>query len=92
MAKPTDRVPNTSEWTREFDSRGAAEAVQAILTGEGVDSHLEVIGAWLGVPSRFRLRVDASMAHRARWVLESSDVTERELAYLATGELDTEDD
>jgi len=33
------------------------------------------------------------MAHRARWVLsEYGDISERELTFLATGELDPEDE
>jgi hypothetical protein len=31
------------------------------------------------------------MAHRARWILAEPEITERELTYLATGELDPED-
>jgi hypothetical protein len=30
----------------------------------------------------------AGAAHRARWILRDSDLTERELCYLATGEFD----
>jgi hypothetical protein len=58
----------------------------------GVESWLEVVAVSAGIPSRFRLRVDSEMAYRARWVLEESDVTERELTYLATGELEPDDD
>jgi hypothetical protein len=80
-----------SEFVREFESLGGAQVVKSLLDAEGIESWLEVISISGGVPSRFRLRVDASMAHRARWILAEPEITERELTYLATGELDPED-
>ena len=91
----TDTKRSTSDDTgfvREFDSQAAADLAKAMLDAAGVGSWLEVISLSAGVPSRFRLRVDSTMAHRASWVLEESDVTERELTYLATGELAPEDE
>ena len=85
-------TPDVSEFVREFDSLGAAEVVKALLEAQGVPSRLEAfsVGA---IPSRVRLYVDSSMAHRARWILsKSADVSERELIYLATGELDPGDE
>jgi hypothetical protein len=32
------------------------------------------------------------LAHRARWLLSDAGVTDRELDYLATGELDPQDE
>ena len=74
----------------EFDSRGAADAVKALLKSEGVGSIIDPIAPLCGLHSKFRIIVGESMAHRARRVL-SSDFTDEELAYLATGELGPED-
>jgi len=85
-------APDVSEFVREFDSLGAAEVVKALLEAHGVPIRLEVFSVG-GIPSRVRLHVESSMAHRARWVLsEYGDISERELTFLATGELDPEDE
>jgi hypothetical protein len=89
---PKRSAPDESGFVREFDSLGAAEMVKALLAARGVESALEIFTV-AGVPSRVRLYVSPLMVHRARWILtESDDVSERELAYLATGELDPEDE
>jgi hypothetical protein len=91
MNDPKRTSSEPSEFVREFESLGGAQVVKSLLDAEGIESWLEVISISGGVPSRFRLRVDSSMAHRARWILAESEITERELTYLATGELDPED-
>ena len=86
-----ERGPDPDELIAEFESSGAAAVAQALLSSADVHSWLETVELTAGVPSRFRLLVRSSSAHRARWVLSESDITDRELAYLATGELDTDD-
>jgi hypothetical protein len=92
MDDPKSTLPETGEFVREFDSLGAAQLAKAMLDAEGVESWLEVISISAAVPSCYRLRVGATAAHRARWILADPDVTDRELTYLATGELDPEDE
>jgi hypothetical protein len=78
-------------FVQEFDSLGGAEVVKALLESHGVPGRLEVFTV-AGIPARVRLHVDPPMAHRARWILSEHEVSEGELAYLATGELDPEAD
>lgn len=85
----TDRTPY--EFIAEFQSSAAAGVAQALLSSADVHSWLEVVELTVGVPSRFRLLVRSSLAHRARWILSESDITDRELTYLATGELDSDE-
>lgn len=71
----------------EFGSRGSAEAVAAVLQAEQIPTHVASGRLVAGIEAQFVLSVPQSLAHRARWLLEQSDFTEDELAFLATGEL-----
>jgi len=62
-----------------------------VLDSEGVPARVESSNLVAGIESRYRVLVPASLAHRAKWVLADSDLTDSELDYLATGKLsDTE--
>jgi hypothetical protein len=45
-----------------------------------------------GIPSEYLVLVAPSKLHRARFILSETDLTERELAYLATGNLEIDAD
>jgi hypothetical protein len=86
------RPANLGTFLVVFDSLGAAQVAQGILESAGVESHLQVVELSLGLPSRVELTVGPDLAHRARWLLSDAGVTDRELDYLATGELDPHDE
>jgi hypothetical protein len=81
-------VPNDA-WSTvvTYPDRLSAEAVLGLLTGGGVacqiisDEHLP------GLASFFSIIVPTELLHRARWLLQDSQVSESELTYLATREL-----
>ncbi len=52
-----------------------------------VDAGVEVISDFPGQVRGAQLLVDAALAHRARWLLKLSTVSDAELEYLATGKL-----
>ena len=76
------------EWQpfQSFSDRGSAEALAAVLDSEGVPTRIRSSGLVAGIETRYRVLVPSSLAHRAKWVLADSDLTESELDYLATGE------
>ncbi len=84
-----DPVPD-GEFVLEFDSMGTAEVVQGMLQSGGVFSSVYVIQSVAAVPTKVLLSVGAESAHRARWLLQESEFSDRELTFLATGEFDPE--
>jgi hypothetical protein len=81
------------EWQpfQTFSGRGSAEALAVVLESEGVPTRIESTKLVAGIETRHCLLVPASLAHRARWVLADTELSDSELDYLATGELsDTE--
>jgi hypothetical protein len=66
----------------------AAEADAGYLRSEGVAARVDVIRDIPGQDHGARLMVDASLAHRARWLLQLGAPSEAELEYLATGRLE----
>jgi len=83
-------APHCSELVGEFADRGSADAIAGILEGENVHTKVEPYGSAAGIPFRWRVLVDPREVHRARWILQESDLTDRELSYLATGQFDEE--
>ena len=75
----------------EFDSRLAAEVIRSLLEAEGVDCGIDSAQLELGIPAKFVLSVPRSKLHRARWIVEQSALTDRELEFLATGTWTNED-
>jgi len=77
------------EWQpfQTFSDRGSAEAMAVVLDCEGVPTRIESSKLVAGVEARHCVLVPASLAHRAKWVLADTDVTDSELEYLATGKL-----
>jgi len=85
MMEPTE----PDEWglLDTYPARIAAEIDAGLLRSEGVAAKVEAISDFPGQESGARLWVDAALAHRARWLLKMSTVSEAELEYLATGKL-----
>ena len=50
-------------------------------------ARVETVGLVAGFPRVYRVLVDRRQEHRARWVLQPSEITEGELEFLATGKL-----
>lgn len=69
----------------EFDCQATAEVIRSLLEAEWVDCAIDSARLELGIPTKFRLSVPRSKLHRARWIIEQSDLSERELEFLATG-------
>ena len=69
----------------EFDSQVTAEVIRSLLEAESVDCAIVSARLELGIPAKFVLSVPRSKLHRARWIVEQSDLTDRELEFLATG-------
>jgi hypothetical protein len=69
----------------EFDSRATAEVIRGLLEAESVDCAIDPARLELGIPAKFRLSVPRSKLHRARWIIGQSDLSERELEFVATG-------
>jgi hypothetical protein len=70
-----------------YADRFAAEADAGYLRSEQVAAKVEVMSDFPGQYGGAQLWVDATLAHRARWLLKLGTVSEAELEYLATGKL-----
>ncbi len=76
---------------RSFSDPASAEAARALLREEGIPAHLgpqdPISGPIASAQRGVRLFVPTPDADRARHVLADTDLTDRELGYLATGRL-----
>ncbi len=73
-----------------FDDEASAELLAGMLRGEGVPVEVWPISPLPGIIDEVQVHVPASLAHRARWFINSSKVTDAELHFAATGELEQE--
>ncbi len=73
------------------DEEASAEALAGMLRAEGVPAVIYVISPVPGLIKEVQLHVPASLAHRARWFINTSKVTDAELRFAATGELGQEE-
>ena len=71
----------------EFPNYAGAEIMKSLLETEGVPTKITPSDKITALYTGVRVLVKASLAHRARWVLNNADFSEAELVYLATGEL-----
>jgi len=71
----------------KFSDRASAELIATFLESEGVTTAIDCGSLLSGVQADFHLFVQASLAHRARWILAQSEFTDSELNFLSTGEL-----
>ena len=76
-------------WTAvtAYPDRASAEALLGLLDANAVPGYIASNEHVPGLGSHFAVLVPARLLHRAQWVIEQCRVTERELIYLATGEL-----
>ena len=74
------------------DEEASAEALAGMLRTEGVPAVVHVISPVPGVIEQVQVHVPASLAHRARWLINTSQVSDAELRFAATGELGQEEE
>ena len=79
----------TDAWEQieSFNDELSAEVLAGELRGEGVPAEVVNQTHLPGPDNSVVVRVPASLAHRARWVMKSLKPTSAELVYAATGEL-----
>ena len=80
-------MPEEWEVLLTFEDEGSAQALAELLVKEGVPASVEVQAPIPGLVENVRLVVRSDMAHRARWILNSSKLTDEELDFAATGQL-----
>ncbi len=85
-------IPDFSEVVAEFEDLTSADVAVALLENENVRAMVGPFRSISGALAAFQVLVDSRQLHRARWVLQESDLTDAELTYLATGELGRESD
>ena len=71
-----------------YADRISAEAVLGLIGGGQLPCYIASNEHVPGLGFAFSVMVPAPLARQAEWLLEQSRVSERELTYLATGELD----
>jgi hypothetical protein len=70
-----------------FEDEASAEILAGMLRIEGVPTEVRPISPLPGIVDEVQVYVPTSLAHRARWFMNSSKVTDEELRFAATGEL-----
>jgi hypothetical protein len=65
----------------------SAQVLAERLNAEGVPTRVQMDSELLGVARRCEILVPAELIHRARSLLASSQFSDAELSYLATGQL-----
>jgi hypothetical protein len=71
-----------------FSDAVSAHVIIALLETEGVPTQLIVGNPLLGPAQTCEIRVPPGLLHRARWILASAPLSDAELTFLATGELE----
>ena len=75
------------EQVATFEDEASAEILAGMLRSEGVPVEVRPISPMPGLIDEVQLFVPASLAHRARWLMNSSEVSDAELTFAATGDL-----
>ena len=80
------------EWTtfRRLADLGSAQLLVELLLAENVPALLEAPYMLPGIDGYYIVSVPSVLLHRASWVAPETPFDEAELAYLATGTLNTE--
>ncbi len=81
-------MKKTLEQVATFSDTTSAEVLAGMLRIEGVPVEVRTDSPLPGLVNTVKVFVPASLAHRARWLMNASTVTEAELDFAATGELD----
>lgn len=74
-----------------FEDEASAEVFAGMLRSEGVPTEVRLVSPLPGIIDEVQVFVATSLAHRARWLMKSSKVTDEELRFAATGELGQEE-
>lgn len=81
---------------RSYSDLASAEAIAAMLRSENikavVDPSDNISAPLASQTTGFRVLVAEEHVKRAKWILESDDVSDRELDFMATGEFTTQDE
>jgi hypothetical protein len=90
--KPMSSAPNL-EWqvVATFSDVASGHVIVTLFNREGLPANLILGNPLLGDANGCEIRVPREVAHRARWILSQAEFTDAELTFLATGELDGED-
>ena len=80
------------EQVATFENEASAEVFAGLLRNEGVPVVVRPISPVPGLINEVQVFVPISLAHRARWLMKSSEVTDAELIFAATGDLGKDDD
>ena len=70
-----------------YSERVSAEAALGLLAGNEIPAYISSDEHVPGLGTRFSILVPSELLNRAQWLLRESNLSERELTYLATGEL-----
>ena len=90
-----DSNPRMAENLRQiatFNDEVSAEVLAGMLRLDGVPAEVRPISPLPGLVDEVQVFVPSSLAHRARWLMQSSKTTGNELRFAATGELGEDDD
>jgi len=71
----------------EFSNYAGAEIMKSVLEASGVPAIIVPSDRITAFYTGVRVLVNASLIHRARWLLKNADFSDAELNYLATHEL-----
>lgn len=74
-----------------FEDEASAEVLAGMLRSEGVPTEVRPVSPLPGLVDAVQVYVATSLAHRARWLMNSSEVTDEELRFAATGELENDE-
>jgi cell division septation protein DedD len=77
-----------NSWTSvaTYSDRISAEAIVGLLRGEGIPTYISSDEHVPGLGANFSVFVAPDSTRRAKWVLQQTHVTERELTFLAVGD------
>ena len=70
-----------------YSDAASAEVVAGMLRSESVPVHVASDEPMPGLVRGFRVLVPSAMLHRAKWIAAQAELSEEELAFLATGQL-----
>jgi hypothetical protein len=84
---------SNSDWdvVATFPDVPSAHVLAVLLRAEGVPAELVSDTSLLGEARRCEVRVPSELVRRARWLMSQAQFTDAELTFLATGELDGDD-
>jgi len=86
------KMSDDLEQVAAFEDEASAEVLAGFLRNEGIPAEVRPISPLPGLINEVQVFVPSSLAHRARWFMNSPKVTEAELNYAATGDLTSKED